>query len=164
MIDFTFIQCGGTIDKDYPRTSGGYAFEFGEPAVKRILEQISPSFTFEIVPLLQKDSLDMDDNDRLRLVEACNRAGCARIIVSHGTDTMMQSAESLSRIKSKTVVLTGSRLPERFKGSDAAFNLGMSVAAAQILPPGVYIAMNGRIFSWEKVCREPESGRFVPIP
>ena len=107
-----FIQTGGTIDKDYPRTTAGYAFEITTPAVQRILESIQPSFEYEILPLLQKDSLDMTDDDRSTIYNACLKSDLKKIIITHGTDTLIETAQKLASIKGKTIVLTAAKLPE----------------------------------------------------
>ena len=156
-----FIQAGGTIDKDYPRTQKGYAFEIGEPAVKRILERIRPSFEFEAVSLLKKDSLDITEKDRERILEACQKTDADKIVVTHGTDTMIETARKISKIRNKAIVLTGAMKPEKFSDSDASFNVGAAVGALNVLGNGVYIAMNGRVLPWKRVKRDERSGRFV---
>jgi L-asparaginase len=156
-----FIQTGGTIDKDYPRMQKGYAFEIGEPAVKRILERAHPSFDFEVISLLKKDSLDMTEKDRDKILEACQRTDADKIVVTHGTDTMIETAKKLSKIRNKAIVLTGAMKPEKFLDSDASFNVGAAVGALNVLGSGVYIAMNGRVLSWDKVSRDGRTGRFV---
>lgn len=156
-----FIQTGGTIDKDYPRITGGYAFEITEPAVKRILEKIKPGFEYEILSLMRKDSQDISMADREKILDACRRAACDRIIVTHGTDTMIETARTLSAITDKTIILTGAMRPERFTDSDAAFNIGVAIGAANTLQPGVYIAMHGRVFSYDRAQRDIATGRFT---
>jgi L-asparaginase len=156
-----FIQTGGTIDKDYPKATGGYAFEIGEPAVKRILQRINPNFDFEIISILKKDSLDITEDDRKRINDACEKTAAGKIVVTHGTDTMIETAEKLSSIKGKVIVLTGAMKPEKFVDSDAAFSLGTAVGAINVLQQGVYIAMNGRIYPWNKVKRNSRTGQFV---
>jgi len=156
-----FIQAGGTIDKDYPKARKGYAFEIGEPAVKRILEKVHPNFDFEVISLLRKDSLDMTEEDRVRIREACQRADADKIVITHGTDTMIETAKKLRGIMKKTIVLTGAMKPEKFSDSDAAFNVGAAVGAVNILSSGVYIAMNGRILPWNNVKRDERTGLFV---
>ena len=156
-----FIQTGGTIDKDYPKTTGGYAFEIGESAAKRILQRINPSFDFEIVSILRKDSLDITEEDRKKIRDACEKIAVDKIVVTHGTDTMIETAEKLSSIKGKVIVLTGATKPEKFVDSDASFNLGTATGAINVLRNGVYIAMNGRIYPWNKVKRNRETGQFV---
>ena len=156
-----FIQTGGTIDKDYPRESGGYAFEIGEPAVKRILNRINPNFDFEIISILKKDSLDITEDDRKKIHDVCEKTAVNKIVVTHGTDTMIETAERLSSIKGKVIVLTGALKPEKFVDSDASFNLGTAVGAVTVLQKGVYIAMNGRIHPWNKVKRNSQTGQFI---
>ncbi len=156
-----FIQAGGTIDKDYPRMQKGYAFEIGEPAVKRILEKIHPSFEFEVISLLKKDSLDMTERDRDRILEACQKTDADKIVVTHGTDTMIETARKLNNIRNKVIIFTGAIKPEKFSDSDASFNVGAAVGATNVLSKGVYIVMNGRVFPWDKVRRDERTGRFV---
>ena len=155
-----FIQTGGTIDKDYPKSVKGYAFEIGEPAVKRILEKIKPSFDYEILPLIKKDSIELTEDDRRKLYEVCANADANKIIITHGTDTIIETAEYISGIRNKTIILTGAFKPERFKDSDAEFNVGAATGAVSPLGPGVYVCMNGRISLWNKVKRDKE-GKFI---
>lgn len=156
----TFIQTGGSIDKDYPRSTMGYAFEITEPAVKRILEKLDPTFEYEIIPFIQKDSLDLTDDDREGILNTCKTISTRHIIITHGTDTMMETARYLSTIQDKVIILTGSFKPERFTISDAPVNIGVAIGAVQTLKTGVYIVMNGEIFKWNEVIRNPETGRF----
>jgi len=121
----TFVQTGGTIDKDYPRQTKGWAFEIGEPAFSRILEKIQPSFNYEFKNLLQKDSQEITLQDREFLVNSLQSIENKHIIISHGTDTMIETAMFLDKyINDKVVILTGAIRPERFSDSDAEFNLG----------------------------------------
>lgn len=156
-----FIQTGGTIDKDYPKTRKGYAFEIAEPAIKRILQKANPNFDFEIIPLLKKDSLDITDDDRKKIYEVCQKANSDKIVITHGTDTIIETARRLSDIKNKVVVLTGAMRPEKFSDSDASFNVGTAIGAINILRNGVYVAMNGRIYPWHDVKRNLEIGQFI---
>jgi len=156
-----FIQTGGTIDKDYPKAEKGYAFEIREPAVKRILQKANPNFDYEIIPLLRKDSLDITQEDRNKISQTCQKTTNNRIIITHGTDTIIETARKLSSIKNKTIILTGAMKPEKFTDSDAQFNVGTAIGAMNILSNGVYIAMNGRIYPWNKVRRNPRTGQFV---
>jgi len=156
-----FIQTGGTIDKDYPRKQKGYGFEIGEPAVERILQKVHLNFDYEVVPLLKKDSLDLTDEDREKIHETCQRLGTDKIVITHGTDTMLKTARKLSDIKNKVIVLTGAMKPEKFIDSDASFNVGTAIGAINILGNGVYIAMNGMIYHWDRVKREPRTGQFT---
>jgi len=155
-----FIGAGGSIDKDYPRKAQTYSFEIGEPTVKEILESVRLSFDYEIVSVLKKDSLDMAEADRKKIYDACNEADADKIIITHGTDTMVKTAEVLDSIKGKLIILTGSAVPSKFRNTDAPFNIGVAVGALDLLKNGVYIAMNGHIFEWDKV-RKLESGLFV---
>jgi L-asparaginase len=157
----TFITTGGTIDKDYPKGAGAYGFEIGEPAVKRILEQLVPNFEYEIVSVFKKDSLDINDNDRRKIIEACKNADSDNIIITHGSDSILATARELDVIKDKTIILIGSFRPEWFKDSNAHFNIGFALGAIGYLIPGVYVAMHGQVFSWERCSREEGSGRFI---
>lgn len=157
----TFIQTGGTIDKDYPRTTKGYAFEISGPAVKRIMEKVNPAFEYEIIPLLQKDSLDITDEDRIKILEACKAASGDKIVITHGTDTMIETAKVLSVITNKTIVITGAMRPEKFSDSDAMFNVGAAITATEIVPNGIYIAMHGMVYKWDEVKRDMENGQFI---
>jgi len=157
----TFIQTGGTIDKDYPRTTKGYAFEISEPAVKRILGKLNPSFDFEIISALKKDSMEMTDDDRQKIYNLCKELENDKIIITHGTDTMMETAEKLSSIKDKVIVITGAMRPERFANSDAPINIGVAIGAVNVLETGVYIAMHGQVLPWNRITRNMETGQFV---
>ena len=156
-----FIQTGGTIDKDYPKPTEGYAFEITEPAVERMLKKLNPVFQYEIIPLLQKDSQDLAEEDRKRIYDTCVQSLEDKIIITHGTDTLIETARYLSSIKNKLIVLTGALRPEKFSDSDAPINLGVAIGAVQALTFGIFIAMNGRIFSWNEVIRNPETGQFT---
>ncbi len=155
-----FIQTGGTIDKDYPRVSG-YAFEIADPAFDRVLSRANPNFGVEKITVLKKDSLDFTDADRQAVFDACTSATTDKIVVTHGTDTMVETAKKLSAITKKTIVLTGAMRPEKFYDSDADFNIGTAVGAVQCLPAGVYLAMNGCIYRWDNVRKDVASGKFV---
>jgi L-asparaginase len=149
---------GGTIDKVYFDGKGGY--EVGAPMVRNILIQGRAADGIEIRELLRKDSLEMTAADRLAIRDAVARWEGSRVIVTHGTDTMVETAHVLSELAQKTIVLTGALQPGRFADSDAAFNLGMAVAAVQTLAPGVYIAANGRVFTADRVRKNRELNRF----
>ncbi|HKV96809.1 MAG TPA: asparaginase domain-containing protein [Gammaproteobacteria bacterium] len=149
---------GGTIDKIYFDAQSEY--EVGEPQIGEILREMNVLLRFEITPLMRKDSLDMNDADRARIRSAVATAGEQRIVITHGTDTMTQTAAALAGIPDKTIVLTGALNPARFRSSDAMFNIGGALAAAQIAPPGVYIYMNGRVFDARKVRKNRDRNRF----
>jgi len=156
------IQTGGTIDKDYPKLSGGYAFEFSEEmAAKRILNNVNHDIDFEFISVCKKDSLDLTDFERTEIRKVILSSSFDRIIITHGTDTIVNTAFFLADIRDKIIVLTGSFKPERFIDSDASFNLGMAVGAAQCLPYGIYLAINARIFEYDKVKRDFQTGRFI---
>lgn len=157
----SFIQTGGTIDKDYPRTTKGYAFEITSPAVERILKNINPIFKFEILSAFKKDSTEITNKDRENLYKICSELGNDKIIVTHGTDTMLKTAERLSKIKNKIMIITGAMRPEKFSDSDASFNIGTAVGAIGTLDLGVYIAMHGKVLPWEKCARNLETGQFI---
>jgi L-asparaginase len=157
----TFIQTGGTIDKDYPKTTGGYAFEISEPAVKRILEKLNPSFEYEIISLCKKDSQDITEEDREKIYKTCKELENDKIIITHGTDTLIETAEQLKDVKDKVIIFTGSFKPEKFADSDAPINVGVAIGAVNILKDGIYIAMNGRIYPWDKVKRDSKTGKFI---
>lgn len=149
----TFIQTGGTIDKDYPRSDDhhGYEFKIGQPAVKAILPFCHALFTYDIVEAIKKDSLDMTDKDRQKIADIVKKASSDKIVITHGTDTMARTAEAIQdAAKEKTVVLAGAMLPEKFANSDAKFNIGMAVAAVQAFPPGIYITLYGHAVPWKE--------------
>jgi L-asparaginase len=152
------FTAGGTIDKVYFDAKGGY--EVGSPMVKQILEQARVTDSISVVELLRKDSLEMTATDRAAIREAVARSECLRVIVTHGTDTMVQTARALAEIVGKTIILTGALQPGRFTDSDAPFNLGMAVAAVQVLLPGVYVVANGRVFPADRVRKNAALNRF----
>ncbi|WP_075186476.1 asparaginase domain-containing protein [Teredinibacter haidensis] len=135
---------GGTIDKTYFDQKSSY--HVGEPQASGVLERANVVVGYEVVSLMKKDSLDLDDSDREVIRNAIVSAPEDRIIVTHGTDTMIITAEYLQQTPNKTIVLTGSMYPAQYRDSDAVFNLGGAMIGVQVLDPGVYIAMNGRIF------------------
>jgi L-asparaginase len=153
-----FITTGGTIDKIYFDDLS--QFEVGDSQVQHILAEGLVSFDFEIVPLLQKDSLEITDDDRRKLREYLEADAASRFVVTHGTDTMPQTAEALRGVEGKTIVLTGALSPARFRTTDAVFNVGMAVAVAQVAAPGVYIAMSGQVFAAGAVRKNRKQNRF----
>ncbi len=142
---------GGSIDKDYPANGAAYAFEISEPAVDRILDTANPSFAHRTIALCKKDSADIADEDREKLLSTCQEATEDLIIVTHGTDTVIETAGYISAINNKTIVLTGAMKPERFINSDASFNIGVAIGALPTLPQGVYIAMSGLVLPWDNI-------------
>ena len=153
-----FIATGGTIDKVYFDAKSEYAV--GPPQVQEILQDANVTFEFEVESVLAKDSLDLTDADRRLIREHVAAAPDDRIVVTHGTDTMVETARGLKGIPGKTIVLTGSMQPARFRNTDAVFNLGAAIAAVQTLPPGVYLAMNGRIFEPDRTRKDGALRRF----
>jgi L-asparaginase len=157
-----FFTTGGTIDKIYFDAKS--EFEVGSPQVSELLADANVTFEFEVESILRKDSLDMTEADRALIRERVAADAAARIVVTHGTDTMILTALALKNIPGKTIVLTGSMQPARLRVTDAAFNLGTAVCAAQTLSAGVYVAINGRIFNPEKIRKNVASHRFEEIP
>ncbi|NZA26666.1 asparaginase [Luteimonas sp. SJ-92] len=158
MEELLIVTTGGTIDKVYFDDKSDY--QVGEPQIGRILEELGVAFRFRVIPILRKDSLHITDADR-ELVRATVAAQPARhVLVTHGTDSMVQTAQALASVGGKTIVLTGALNPARFRGSDAEFNIGTAVGAVQSLAAGVYIAMNGRIWDPARVRKNVAANRF----
>ena len=153
-----FFAVGGTIDKVYFDKRSEY--QVGESMLNEVLKQANVSFDYECESLIHKDSLDMTDEDRQFLFDKIESDEHEYIVVTHGTDTMIKTAKKLQAIADKVVVLTGAMQPAKFKSSDAEFNIGCAVVAVQSLPPGIYIAMNGRIFKPERVRKNVQLNRF----
>jgi L-asparaginase len=135
---------GGTIDKIYFDAKSDY--EVGDPQIAELLRDSNLTIEYKVTSLMRKDSLDMTDDDRQRIRDAVEASDADRIVVTHGTDTIIETGKCLQGIAGKTIVLTGAMQPARFRSTDAIFNVAAAITAAQTLPPGVYIAMNGRIF------------------
>lgn len=152
---------GGTIDKVYFDAKSTY--EVGPPNIAEVLSDIHLNLDFEVVSLMQKDSLEMTDADRETVRQAVAATDSTMVLITHGTDTMVLTANALKEIKGKTVVLTGALAPALFKSSDAMFNIGCAITAAQTKEPGVYIAMNGQIFDHDKVRKDVPNNMFVSI-
>ncbi|HEV3138872.1 MAG TPA: asparaginase domain-containing protein [Vicinamibacterales bacterium] len=156
---------GGTFDKQYDELRG--ALSFGDTHLPEMLRLGRCRVDVDVTTLLMIDSLDMTDADRTSIVTACRDAEASKILVTHGTDTMVETARALGlvfgdggRTVPKTIVLTGAMVPYAFGSSDGLFNLGSALSFVQVLPPGVYVAMNGRCFNWDKVRKNRESGFF----
>lgn len=155
------VTTGGTIDKVYFDDKSDY--QVGEPQIGRILEELGVAFRFTVVPLLRKDSLHITQAERELLRDAIAAQPARHVLVTHGTDSMVETAKVLSALSDRTIVLTGALNPARFRGSDAEFNIGTAVGAVQSLPPGVYIAMNGRIWDPAKVRKNVAANRFEAL-
>ena len=153
------ITTGGTIDKVYFDAKSD--FQVGAPQINEVLRDANLCIDYRVTPLLRKDSLDLTDADREAIRAVIAGAQQTRVVVTHGTDTMTDTARVLASIPDKTIVLTGSLSPARFAATDASFNVGMAFAAAQTLPPGVYVAMSGQVFDGLKVRKDVEANRFV---
>ncbi|MFL1407440.1 asparaginase domain-containing protein [Marinobacter sp. M1N3S26] len=149
---------GGTIDKIYHDANSEFAV--GDSLLPELLEEANVTVPWCMTGLLRKDSLEMTDADRRRVRDAVEACPEQRIIVTHGTDTMASTAAVLSGMADKTIVLFGAMQPARMRRSDAVFNLGFAVAAVGLLPPGVYVAMNGEVFEAGRVRKNLEAGRF----
>jgi L-asparaginase len=152
---------GGTFDKAYFDALSEY--QVGESVVSKLLRIARVTHPFRVQEVFRKDSLDLTDADREHLRQVIAAAAETRVVITHGTDTMTQSAEVLRSISGKAIVLTGALSPARFVESDAAFNLGMAFAVAQIAAPGVFLAMNGEVFRAGEVRKDRAAERFVPI-
>jgi L-asparaginase len=151
---------GGSIDKTYSTKSSD--FVVADPQIDDILRDANVSIAYEIVSLMKKDSLEITPADRQLIVEAVTAAPQQRIIITHGTDTMIDTAKALTGIPDKVIVLTGAMQPAAFKHTDAAFNIGCAVIAVQTLPDGVYIVMNGKIFDPINSRKNIDRNRFEP--
>lgn len=153
------LTTGGTIDKLYFDALS--EFQIGDSVVARIFATARVRLPFRVVELMRKDSLDLTDADRAAIRHAAEAADEPRIVITHGTDTMTDTARALAGVEGKTIVLVGALAPARFAESDASFNLGMALAAAQVAGPGVWIAMNGTIFPGDRVRKDRAAGGFV---
>jgi L-asparaginase len=154
------ISTGGTIDKVYFDAASTY--DVGEPQVGPLFKEANVTFEYAIESVLQKDSLNMTDEDRALIRQRVEASPERLILITHGTDTMTETAAKLAGIPDKVIVFTGSMLPARFRSSDALFNLGCAVGALQVLAPGVYIAMNGQIAPAGAVKKNRALSRFEP--
>jgi len=159
MIDI--FTTGGTIDKVYFDALSEY--QIGATALPDILSENNVFVAHRVTQLMRKDSLELTDADRTAIHEAVAASDADKILVTHGTDTMVQTARVLSDIAGKTIVLTGAMQPATLRNSDAEFNVGFALAAAQTLPPGVYIAMNGEVFDPSKVQKDRSAHRFIRV-
>ena len=155
------LTTGGTIDKIYFDAKSTY--EVGPPNISELLAELNLSISYRIVSVLRKDSLDLTDEDRQLIYDQAADSEESRILITHGTDTMVETGTKLRAIDNKTIVLTGALQPALFKTSDALFNIGSALAAVQILDRGVYIAMSGRIFDCAKVRKNLQTNRFEPL-
>ncbi len=155
---------GGTFDKEYNELTGSLFFK--DTHLPEMLRLGRSRVDVSVRTLMMIDSLEMTAADRARIVDECGRASEARILVTHGTDTMVVTAAALAAagsVAGKTIVLTGAMIPYAFGSSDGLFNLGSALSFVQALPPGVYIAMNGRCFDWDRVRKNRDTGTFEDL-
>lgn len=156
------IATGGTFDKEYNELSGEFTFK--ETHVRKMLEIGRNTISIRVKTIMLIDSLDMTDMDRRVIMDTCEREKENRIIVTHGTDTMVETAQFIGRkVQNKTIVITGAMVPYTFGSSDGMFNLGCSVGLVQILPAGVYVSMNGHYFTWDNVKKNKKTGKFEEV-
>ncbi len=155
------VTTGGTIDKVYFDDKSDY--QIGEPQIGKILEDLGVAFHFEIIPLMRKDSLHIEDSDRQTIRKCIAGLPHRHVLLTHGTDTMVDTAQVLQGLPGKLIVITGALNPARFIGSDAVFNIGCAVGAAQSLADGVWIAMNGRIWDPLQVRKNRKANRFEAV-
>ena len=153
---------GGTFDKEYNELNG--ALYFKTTHLHEMLALGRSQLKVDIETLMMQDSLEMSDDDRNSIVQKCLKSDKNKILITHGTDTMEETAKLLAaQINDKTIVLTGAMIPYKFGSSDGLFNLGSALSFLQSLPHGIYIAMNGNIFSWANVKKNKELGLFLPL-
>lgn len=160
MRHLTIVTTGGTIDKIYFDDLSTY--QIGEPEIGRILTAFGVGFSFDVIPLMRKDSLHLTDEDRELIRQTVEAQSADHVLITHGTDTMVDTAKVLANIPGKTIVLTGALNPARFQQSDAVFNIGCAIGAVQMAPQGVYIAMSGRVWDPFKVRKNRDANRFEP--
>jgi len=159
LMTIKLLITGGTIDKQYDELNGELIFT--QSGIEDMLAQGRAKLGISPETVMLKDSLDMDDNHRQQILKACIDCDESQIVITHGTDTMVETSQVLAaEIKDKTIVLLGAMVPYQFKNSDALFNLGCAMAAVQTLEHGVYITMNGKIFNYDEVIKNKELGEF----
>ena len=156
------LTTGGTIDKNYFDALSEY--QIVDSGIPALLKEARVALPFRVVEVLRKDSLEFTDTDRLAVAQAAREAPETQIVITHGTDTMTETAKVLAAgVPGKTIVLTGALSPARFAETDAGFNLGMAFATAQVAAPGVWIAMSGQVFDGLRVRKDRDAGRFVGL-
>jgi L-asparaginase len=162
MIAIRIFVTGGTFDKEYNELTGELFFK--ETHLPEMLQRSRSTVDVTVRTLMMIDSLYMTDEDRQLIVHQCQSSGEDKIVITHGTDTMAVTAKVLAeKVTGKTIVLTGAMIPYKFGSSDGFFNLGSAVAFAQVLPHGVYVAMNGRYFNWDNVRKNRQTGQFEEL-
>ncbi len=161
MNKIAILATGGTIDKVYFDAKSEY--EVGPPNISIVLNEMSLAVDYRVTSVIKKDSLEVTPSDRDKILRAVEAATEKRILITHGTDTMVETARVVSQVTDKTIVFTGAMEPALFKTSDAVFNIGCAIAAVQILQEGVYIVMNGTIFSHDNVRKNRRENKFEQI-
>ena len=162
-ISIRILVTGGTFDKEYNERTGQLFFK--DTHIGEMLRLGRSRVEVTIRTVMMIDSLEMTGTDRALIVQNCLQSEEERIVITHGTDTMAESAAEVARaVSGKTVVFTGAMIPYAFGSSDGLFNLGSALSFVQVLPPGVYIAMNGKCFPWDRVRKNRERGEFEEIP
>lgn len=160
-LPITLLVTGGTLDKDYQATTGDLIFS--ETHLPKLLKEANSTLPIKLKVLMLKDSLELLDSDRQKILDACLESETDRIVITHGTDTMTDTALFLKnsrRLTEKTIILTGAMRPFQLNQSDASFNLGAALMASQLASPGVYIAMNGELFEASQVSKNRQQGIF----
>jgi L-asparaginase len=155
------ICCGGTIDKVYFDAKSD--FQVGEPQASNVLHESNVTLNYSVRSLIQKDSIDLTVEDRQLIHDAVALSSEDRILITHGTSTMIETAKALEDIAGKTIVLTGAMSPARFRNTDALFNVGFAFGVVQTLRPGVYIAMHGRVLDPNRIKKNDEQERFEDL-
>ena len=155
------ITTGGTIDKVYFDAKS--SFEIGDPQIGEVLQDANLTVDYEVTPLLRKDSLDLDSADREKIKQAVVASRATQFVITHGTDTMIETAKYLKEVAGKTIVLTGAMQPARFRFTDAIYNIASAITAVQLLPEGVWVVMNGRCFDPEKSWKNVAMNRFEDL-
>lgn len=160
-MDLEIFTTGGTIDKVYFDALS--EFQVGDSGIGNMLAEANINANYEITPLMKKDSLELTDEDRDIIYKAIQNSKARHVLVTHGTDTMTETARHVMSIKEKTIVFTGSMLPASHRATDAVFNVGFAIAAVQLLPSGTYLAMNGQIFDPVNVQKDRAAALFKTI-
>ena len=157
-MDIHIFAVGGTIDKIY--FDAASEFKVGEPQIGELLHEANVTFNYQVESLMRKDSLEMTDEDRQLIREAVAACPTERILITHGTDTMADTARALMGVEGKAVVLTGAMQPARLRVSDAIFNIGFAIGALQQVDHGIYVAMNGQVFEPANLKKNRSAHRF----
>ena len=157
-MDIQIFAVGGTIDKIY--FDAASEFKVGEPQIGELLHEANVTFNYRVTSLMRKDSLEMTEADRQRIREAVEQCECERILITHGTDTMADTARALLGVENRAVVLTGAMQPARLRVSDAIFNIGFAIGTLLLVPHGIYVAMNGQVFDPANLKKNRSAHRF----